>query len=69
MTRIAGDREALHTGDRLPTSSQGKSVNLLLGIGDGILGDREGIVTRRLSVGETGLKAKVGLKPTGFVIL
>jgi len=31
-----GDREALHTGDRLPASFQGKFLNLLLGIGDGV---------------------------------
>ena len=31
-------------------------------------GAREGIVTRRLSVGETGLKAQVGFKPTSFVV-
>jgi hypothetical protein len=29
------DREALHTGDHLPASSQGKTVNLLLGMGAG----------------------------------
>ncbi|WP_180984356.1 hypothetical protein [Cylindrospermopsis raciborskii] len=31
-------------------------------------GARKVIVTRRLSVGGTGLKAKVGLKPTSFVV-
>jgi hypothetical protein len=32
---LVGDREALHTGDHLPASSQGKTVNLLLGMGAG----------------------------------
>ncbi|PNK15601.1 hypothetical protein [Cylindrospermopsis raciborskii] len=31
-------------------------------------GDRKGLATWRLSVGETGLKVKVGLKPTSFVV-
>jgi len=35
---IAGDREALPTGDHLPASSQGKTVNLLLVRGDRICG-------------------------------
>jgi len=30
---LVGDREALPTGDHLPASSQGKTVNLLLGMG------------------------------------
>ncbi|EFA69847.1 hypothetical protein [Cylindrospermopsis raciborskii] len=31
-------------------------------------GARKGLATWRLSVGETGLKAQVGLKPTSFVV-
>jgi hypothetical protein len=33
-----GSREALPAGDRLPASSQGKNVNVLLVRGDGIYG-------------------------------
>ncbi|MFL0604094.1 hypothetical protein [Cylindrospermopsis raciborskii] len=35
MMGLVGDREALPTGDHLPASSQGKTVNLLLGMGAG----------------------------------
>jgi hypothetical protein len=91
---MVGDREALPAGDRTLDSSQGKTFNLLLGIGDGIsdghplpassqgknmnvlLGVGDGISGRLRSTpcgGDResilGLKAKVGLKPTGFVIL
>ncbi|QNP31429.1 hypothetical protein [Cylindrospermopsis curvispora] len=38
MIGFAGDREALPAGDRTSDSSQGKTVNLLLGMGDGICG-------------------------------
>ncbi|WP_143755244.1 hypothetical protein [Cylindrospermopsis raciborskii] len=52
-----------------PIPSQGKNLNM--GAGDRPAlpkGARKVIVTRRLSVGGTGLKAKVGLKPTSFVV-
>ncbi|MFL0604093.1 hypothetical protein [Cylindrospermopsis raciborskii] len=38
MIRLVGDREALPAGDHLTTSSQGKTVNVLLRMGDGISG-------------------------------
>ncbi|WP_040010155.1 hypothetical protein, partial [Cylindrospermopsis raciborskii] len=46
------DRIALPTGDRIALPT----------------GARERLATWRLSVGETGLKAKVGFKPTNFVV-
>ncbi|MBA4449786.1 hypothetical protein [Cylindrospermopsis raciborskii] len=47
-----GDRIALPTGDCEALATR----------------DRKGLATWRLFVGETGLKAKVGLKPTSFVV-
>ncbi|MCH4903517.1 hypothetical protein GSN00_03770 [Cylindrospermopsis raciborskii CHAB3438] len=38
MIGFAGDRKVFPMGDHLPASSQGKNVNVLLGIGDGISG-------------------------------
>ncbi|WP_180981310.1 hypothetical protein [Cylindrospermopsis raciborskii] len=49
---LRGDCEALPTGDREALPK----------------GARKGLATWRLSVGETGLKAQVGLKPTSFVV-
>jgi hypothetical protein len=44
-----GAREALPTGDHLTTSSQGKNVNLLLGMGDGNSGRLRSTPYRRSS--------------------